>query len=153
MHMKLKDKQGHEFGTIEEKIIEFGHTFEFRDTKDHLVAIAHKKVFHLDTNLEVKDRDHKKIGNLDHKVIKSALSIHDKFEIQDENNGIVGSTEEIDILKQTITIKDKHGTEIGEMKRDAFNVLGDHWECKIFSNSVDRRLLVFIPAFASVMRD
>jgi len=103
--------------------------------------------------LEVKDRDHKKIGNLDHKVIKSALSIHDKFEIQDTNNGIVGSTEEIDILKQSITIKSKHGKTVGEMKKDAFNILGDHWDCKIQGHEIDRRLLVFIPAFASVMRE
>lgn len=80
-------------------------------------------------------------------------SIHDKFEIRDFNNGVVGSTEEIDILKQTVTIKDKHGEKIGEMKKDFFNVLGDHWNCKIHNHDIDRRLLVFIPAFVSMMKD
>jgi len=59
----------------------------------------------------------------------------------------------MDILRESITIKDPHGVEIGEMKHDLINILGDKWHCKIDGGKIDKRLLIFLPAFVSVMQE
>jgi hypothetical protein len=104
-----------------------------------------------DTRLEIRDANQNKLGFLHHNVTKSAINLRDRLLLLDSTSKELGKTQEIDILNEAVLIKSDEGNEIGEVKRDK-KLLGDSWGCRFVGN-LDRRILIFLPAFLSVLQD
>lgn len=47
-----------------------------------------------------------------------------------------------------IEVVDNHNHTIADMKKGVLNLTGDKWDCRILGN-IDRRLVIFLPAFMS----
>ena len=63
------------------------------------------------------------------------------------NGKVIGKSDKLDFFTTNVDISDMSGGQIAMSK--AYLSIGDSWEVNI-NSSIDRRLVIFIPAFISL---
>ena len=69
-----------------------------------------------------------------------------QYSILDAEGKEVASSEKLDFFGTEVTVKDQQGNLVAHLEKPMLNIGGDKWKVS-FSGDVDRRLLVFIPAY------
>jgi hypothetical protein len=143
----FKLEQGsYQFGKIEQEIFTFRTTFQYID-KATVLFSAKDKFWSFGTVIEVFDCQERKIGELRERVWESFFKVQTKYEVVDATGNIVGESIKQDWFDVDITIYDLQNRPVANFFRPAFQWFGDKWDADFYSDSIDPRLLIFIPAF------
>lgn len=134
-------------GRVEQRTLSFGNKFEYFDQSGKLKATAKQEVFSLGTVINISDESGNKIGSVEQEIIESMFSIYSKYSIKDANGKVIGKSDKLDFFTTNVDISDMSGGQIAMSK--AYLSIGDSWEVNI-NSSIDRRLVIFIPAFISL---
>ncbi len=134
-------------GRVEQRTLSFGNKFEYFDQSGKLKATAKQEVFSLGTVINISDESGNKIGSVEQEIIESMFSMYSKYSIKDANGKVIGKSDKLDFFTTNVDISDMSGGEITMSK--AYLSIGDSWEVNI-NSSIDRRLVIFIPAFISL---
>ena len=134
-------------GRVEQRTLSFGNKFEYFDQSGKLKATAKQEVFSLGTVINISDESGNKIGSVEQEIIESMFSIYSKYSIKDANGKVIGKSDKLDFFTTNVDISDMSGGQIVMSK--AYLSIGDSWEVNI-NSSIDRRLVIFIPAFISL---
>jgi uncharacterized protein YxjI len=134
-------------GRVEQRTLSFGNKFEYFDQSGKLKATAKQEVFSLGTVINISDESGNKIGSVEQEIIESMFSMYSKYSIKDASGKVIGKSDKLDFFTTNVDISDMSGGEITMSK--AYLSIGDSWEVNI-NSSIDRRLVIFIPAFISL---
>lgn len=134
-------------GRVEQRTLSFGNKFEYFDQSGKLKATAKQEVFSLGTVINISDESGNKIGSVEQEIIESMFSMYSKYSIKDANSKVIGKSDKLDFFTTNVDISDMSGGQITMSK--AYLSIGDSWEVNI-NSSIDRRLVIFIPAFISL---
>jgi uncharacterized protein YxjI len=134
-------------GRVEQRTLSFGNKFEYFDQSGNLKATAKQEVFSLGTVINISDESGNKIGSVEQEIIESMFSMYSKYSIKDANGKVIGKSDKLDFFTTNVDISDMSGGQITMSK--AYLSIGDSWEVNI-NSSIDRRLVIFIPAFISL---
>jgi len=147
----VTNKNKENFGKIEQRIVSFGKKFEYFDNTGELSATAKEKVLTLYTIIDVVDGTGNKLGRIEAEVIESFKNILDGqnvYSIYDSNNKLIGKSKADLIIKNNVDIYDDNDNLIATFHKPMVQ-FGDRWSCSIKSDNIDKRLLIFIPAYLS----
>ena len=139
---------GVKFGKIDEEVLSWGRKFVLYGADGEVIATAKQRKLSWGVKIDVYDAEGEQLGTVEEKVFDSMFSIKSKYSIKDASGAEVANSEKLDFLGSSITIDDLDGNTVAEMSKPAINLMGDNWTAE-FSGDVDRRLLVFIPAYKS----
>jgi len=134
-------------GRVEQRTLSFGNKFEYFDQSGKLKATAKQEVFSLGTVINISDESGNKIGSVEQEIIESMFSIYSKYSIKDASGKVIGKSDKLDFFTTNVDISDMSGGQIKMSK--AYLSIGDSWEVNI-NSSIDKRLIIFIPAFISL---
>ena len=134
-------------GRVEQRTLSFGNKFEYFDQSGKLKATAKQEVFSLGTVINISDESGNKIGSVEQEIIESMFSIYSKYSIKDASGKVIGKSDKLDFFTTNVDISDMSGGQINMSK--AYLSIGDSWEVNI-NSSIDKRLIIFIPAFISL---
>ena len=76
------------------------------------------------------------------------MSFGQVLSLKNSQGNIVGQSKQTEFFKSQIEVFDNDGNLLADMKKGVLNLTGDKWDCHIKGN-VDRRLIIFLPAFMS----
>lgn len=134
-------------GRVEQRTLSFGNKFEYFDQSGKLKATAKQEVFSLGTVINISDESGNKIGSVEQEIIESMFSMYSKYSIKDASGKVIGKSDKLDFFTTNVDISDMSGGQITMSK--AYLSIGDSWEVNI-NSSIDKRLIIFIPAFISL---
>lgn len=143
--MELYDVNDNYYGVVEERTMRFTRTFEYYDKNNKLIAKASKEMFSWGTKIDIEDPNGKPIGYIEQQVFDSFFSLYSKYKIYDANHKFIASSDKLDFFSSEVWIEG-NGISIN-MDQESFTLV-DTWETTITGN-IDKRLIVFIPAFVS----
>jgi uncharacterized protein YxjI len=139
------------FGRIEQRLLSFGKKFEYFDNTGKLEATAQKEVFSLYSVVNVKDNNGNNIGRIEEEILESLGNIlegQNIYSIYDANNNLIGKSKSDMIIRNNIEIYDQENRLVASFHKPAIQ-FGDRWKCKIVDSDIDKRLMIFIPAYIS----
>lgn len=134
-------------GTIKEKVVNLTTTFEIYDINNNLQARSEQELISWGTQINIFDRNHNKIGSIEEEVFKSLFKVHTEYRIFDKYGKQIAVSEKFDVISTNFEIYDMSNNLICKIKRPMINVFSDSWNVKMYGNNVDRKLLLFIPAY------
>jgi uncharacterized protein YxjI len=134
-------------GKVEERVLNWGKTFEYFDNNGNLVAKAKERVLTLYTIIDITDASGNKLGSVEQEVLESLFSVYSKYSIKDASGSIVGKSSKLEFFTTDVDIEDNNGGGIS-LSKDYIEMFGDTWRVNINSD-IDKRLIIFIPAFVS----
>jgi len=139
------------FGKIEQRFFSFGKKFEYFDSTGKLDAVAQEEAMSFKNIVDVKDANGNLIGTIKEEILESLGSIMDGqnvYSILDEKGNVLGKSKSDMIIKNNIEIYDNDDNLIAKFHTPVFS-LGARWKCELKDNNIDKRLLIFIPAYIS----
>lgn len=147
----VTNKNKENFGKIEQRIISFGKKFEYFDNTGELSATAKAKVLTLYTIIDIVDDKGNKIGRIEEEVIESIENIfngQNVYSIYDSSGKLIGKSKADMVIKNNVDIYDDADNLIATFHKPMVQ-FGDRWSCSIKSDNIDKRLLIFVPAYLS----
>lgn len=146
----VTNDNGENFGKIEQRTISIGKKFEYFNSTGDLSAVAQARVIDWKTKIDIKDSRGDKIGTVVVEILegfKSKLTkARNTYYIYDANDNLVAKSEAGLIFKNDVEIFDVNDKLIGKFHKNILQ-FGARWNCEIISNDIDKRLLIFIPAY------
>jgi uncharacterized protein YxjI len=139
------------FGKIEQRFLSFGKKFEYFDSTGKLDAVAQEEAMSFKSIVNVKDSSGVLIGTIEEEVLESLGSIlegQNVYSILDAQGNVLGKSKSDIIIKNNIDIYDDNDNLIVTFHTPALS-LGARWKCELKDNKIDKRLLIFIPAYIS----
>jgi uncharacterized protein YxjI len=147
----ITNKEGENFGKIEQRLLSFGKKFEYFDNTGKLDATAQEKLFSLYNIVYVKDGTGKDIGRVEQEILESfgnVLEGQNVYSIYDSNNNLIGKSKADLVITNNIEIYDDKDNLVARFHKPAIQ-FGDRWTCEINKSNIDNRLMIFIPAYIS----
>jgi uncharacterized protein YxjI len=143
----VKSDDNKNIGTIKQEILNFKPVFSFYKEGEAKESTAKQIVFSLFTEIEIYDKNNEYIGKIKHEVFENLFSFRNTYSIYDKNNKRIGSSRKLELAKTTISIYNDEDKLVAEIKRPFINIITDKWELNIYDEIVDKRLVIFIPAY------
>jgi uncharacterized protein YxjI len=147
----ITNKNRENFGKIEQRVISFGKKFEYFDNIGKLDATAQEEVFSLYSVVHVKDSNGQEIGRIEAEVLESfgnLLEGQNVYSIFDSNNNLIGKSKADIIIKNNVEIYDADDKLVARFHKPAVQ-FGARWSCEVVQSNIDKRLIIFIPAYIS----
>jgi integrase len=101
--------------------------------------------------IHVKNASGQEIGRIEQEVLESLGNIlegQNIYSVYDANNNLIGKSKSDMIIKNNVEIYDNSDKLVARFHKPAIQ-FGDRWKCEITPSNIDKRLLVFIPAYVS----
>jgi uncharacterized protein YxjI len=139
------------FGKIEQRVLSFGKKFEYFNSTGKLEATAQAKVMSIKSIVNVKDENGNLLGVIEQEILESLGNIlegQNIYSIYDSNDNLIGKSKADMIIKNHIDIYDNNDKLIAKFQKPALS-FGSRWTCEILNNDIDKRILIFIPAYIS----
>jgi uncharacterized protein YxjI len=139
------------FGKIEQRFLSFGKKFEYFDSTGKLDAVAQEEAMSFKSIVNVKDSNGVLIGTIEEEVLESLgnmLEGQNVYSILDAQGNVLGKSKSDIIIKNNIDIYDNNDNLIVTFHTPALS-FGERWKSEIKDNKIDKRLLIFIPAYIS----
>ena len=147
----ITNSEKENFGKIEQRSLSFGKKFEYFDSTGKLDATAQEEVMSFKSIVHIKDGVGNLIGTIEQEVLESLgnmLEGQNVYSILDAQGNVLGKSKSDIIIKNNIDIYDDNDNLIVTFHTPALS-LGARWKCELKDNKIDKRLLIFIPAFIS----
>jgi uncharacterized protein YxjI len=147
----ITNKGGENFGKIEQRVFSWGKKFEYFDNTGKLDVTAQEEVFSLYSVVHIKDSNGKEIGKIEAEILESLgnlLEGQNVYSIYDGNNNLIGKSKSDIIIKNNIEIYDNNDKLVAKFHKPAIQ-FGDRWSCEVVQSNIDKRLMIFIPAYIS----
>jgi uncharacterized protein YxjI len=139
---------GNRIGKIEEKTLNLTKTFNILDINGNLVARSEQAMISWGTLIKIYDDNHKLIGSIQEKVMNSMFKVYTEYKILDANGKLIAQSSKMEVGKATtFNISNSSGKQVCSMKRPFINILSDSWDVQFYGDNIDRRLILFIPAY------
>lgn len=138
------------FGKIEQRVLSFGKKFEYFDSTGKLDASAQEEVMSFKNVINVKDANGNSIGSIEEEILESlgnVLNGQNVYSILDAQGNVLGKSKSDMIIRNNIDIYDDDNL-ITTFHTPALS-LGARWKCELKDNKIDKRILIFIPAYIS----
>ncbi|MFC1523121.1 hypothetical protein ACFL6Y_12000, partial [Elusimicrobiota bacterium] len=113
------------YGAITEALISLTKSFEYKDQNKKCVAKASAKLVSWGSHVVVTDCDKNKIGSIKENVVKSLFSVYTNYSILDAKDKEIAISEKVDWITTELTLTDKEGQVIVELKRPWINIVSD----------------------------
>lgn len=139
-------EHGDKFGEIQQTIMSWGKQFKLFDKNGALIATAKQQAISWGVKIDIYDAQGLHIGTVKEKIFESMFSIKSQYAIVTPGGEEIASSEKLDFFGSDVTVKDRAGEVVVRMTRPMLNIGGDKWKVS-FSGELDRRLLIFIPAY------
>lgn len=139
------------FGKIEQRMLTGGKKFELFDNTGKIDATAQAEVLSLYKVIHVKDASGQEIGRIEEEFLESLgnlLEGQNVYSVYDGSGKLVAKSKADSYLKNDVDIYDNSGELVARFHKPAMG-FGDRWKCEITPSNIDKRLLVFIPAYIS----
>lgn len=139
------------FGKIEQRFFSFGKKFEYFDSTGKLDAVAQEEAISFKNIINVKDVNGNSIGSIEEEIMESLGNVLDGqnvYSILDAQGNVLGKSKSDIIIKNNIDIYDNDDNLIATFHTPALS-LGDRWKGELKDNKIDKRILIFIPAYIS----
>ena len=139
------------FGKIEQRFFSFGKKFEYFDSTGKLDAVAQEEAISFKNIINVKDANGNSIGSIEEEIMESLGNVLDGqnvYSILDAQGNVLGKSKSDIIIKNNIDIYDNDDNLIATFHTHALS-LGDRWKGELKDNKIDKRILIFIPAYIS----
>jgi uncharacterized protein YxjI len=139
------------FGKIEQRFFSFGKKFEYFDSTGKLDAVAQEEAISFKNIINVKDANGNSIGSIEEEIMESLGNVLDGqnvYSILDAQGNVLGKSKSDIIIKNNIDIYDNDDNLIATFHTPALS-LGDRWKGELKDNKIDKRILIFIPAYIS----
>lgn len=118
---------------------------------DKVVASADKSLFSWGAEMNVYDKEGKKIGIIKENVFSSMFKVSTSYAIYNKDGNLIGSSSKFEFWVTKIEIKDKKWNIIFTLKRGMFNMFTDDWSAeKNKEKVIDDRIVVFLAAFKTI---
>lgn len=139
------------FGKIEQRVLSIGKKFEYFDSTGKLNATAQEEVLNIKSVVHVKDENGKLIGTIEQEILESFGNILDGqnvYSILDSEGNVLAKSKSDIITKNDVDIYDNNDKLISRMHTPLVS-FGSRWKCELFDSKIDKRILIFIPAYIS----
>lgn len=147
----ITNKEGENFGKVEERVMSVGQKFELISNIGELEAVAKARFLTLYNIVDISSSGGSNIGRIEEEVIesiKNTFNGQNIYSIFDGDGNLVAKSKADVIIQNNIDIYDLNDELVARFHKPAIQI-SDRWSCEIFTNSIDRRILVFIPCFIS----
>lgn len=101
--------------------------------------------------VHIKDANGQEIGRIEQEVLESIgnmLEGQNIYSVYDSNNNLIGKSKSDMIIKNNVEIYDNSDKLVARFHKPVIQ-FGARWKCEITPSNIDKRLLVFIPAYIS----
>lgn len=142
----IEDSDGNIVGVVEERTFNLTKTFDYFDNTGTLKAKAKKSMFSWGVEICVYDSIGNVLGYIKEEVFENIFSIKTTYSIFDANKNKIATSKKLDFIGTDIDIYCNNELTIA-MSRPAMNFLTDSWSINMNNNSIDKRIVVFIPAY------
>lgn len=147
----ITNSERENFGKIEQRVLSFGKKFVYFNSTGKVEAVAQAKVLSLKNIINVKDENDNLLGVIEQEVLESIGNIlegQNIYSIYDSNGDLLGKSKSDMITKNNIDIYDNNDKLIAKFKKPTVS-FGARWSCEILNDHIDKRILIFIPAYIS----
>lgn len=139
---------GNKIGKVEEKMLNLTKTFNILDVNGNLIARSEQAMVSWGTHIKIYDGNRNLIGSIQEKVITSMFKVYTEYKILNANGKLIAKSSKIEVGKATtFNVTTTSGSKVCSIKRPLINLLSDNWDIQFYGNSVDRRIILFIPAY------
>ena len=149
--ISISNSEKENFGKIEQRSLSFGKKFEYFDSTGKLDATAQEEVMSFKSIVHVKDTSGNLIGTIEQEVLESLgnmLEGQNVYSILDAQGNVLGKSKADMIISNNIDIYDDADNLIATFHTPALS-FGARWKCELKDNKIDKRILIFIPAYIS----
>jgi len=143
--MDLYDTEDNYYGVVEERTFNLTRTFEYYDKNDKLIAKAKQRFLSWGTVIDINDEQGNSIGTIEQQVFDSFFSLYSKYKIYDANHKQLATSDKLDFFTSNVYIEGS--TSNVKLHQESLTLV-DTWDVYI-NGDIDKRLIVFIPAFIS----
>jgi uncharacterized protein YxjI len=143
--LTISDSDG-KIGTVQQRTLNLTPCFEYRDNTGAVLAYTSQSMLSFGTHIDIFDGAGNKIGALQDKVFSNLFSISRVFSLQDAAGNQIGTSEKFGFFATSVTIYDQERKVLAAIHRPAFDLGLADWTIDTPGN-VDKRLVVFIPAY------
>jgi len=145
------EADGVNYGKVSEHLVQLTRSFDFADNTGSTVATASVAIYSWGTEIKIVDSDGKTIGTIKEEVLNSLFSHWNTYEVLDAQGKVIAHSKKSEFFATTITLENKEGQAVAEVRRGMINLAGDSWSVSIKDRSiVDARILPFIAAYKTV---
>jgi hypothetical protein len=141
------------FGKIEQRVLNFGEKFEYYDNTGKLEAIAQKEIFRIKSIVNVIEPNGNKIGRIEEEIFESIGNLFEGqniYSIYDSNDKLIGKSKADVFIRNNVDIYNEKGDKVVAKFHTPLATIGRRWSSEIYDDSIDKRLLIFIPAYLSL---
>ena len=145
----ITNSEKENFGKIEQRSLSFGKKFEYFDSTGKLDATAQEEVMSFKSIVHIKDGTGNLIGTIEQEVLESLgnmLEGQNVYSILDAQGNVLGKSKADMIISNNIDIYDDSDNLIAAFHTPAVS-FGARWKCELKDNKIDKRILIFIPAY------
>ena len=147
----ITNSEKENFGKIEQRSLSFGKKFEYFDSTGKLDATAQEEVMSFKSIVHIKDGSGNLIGTIEQELLESLgnmLEGQNVYSILDAQGNVLGKSKADMIISNNIDIYDDSDNLIAAFHTPAVS-FGARWKCELKDNKIDKRILIFIPAYIS----
>lgn len=131
--------------SIDQNVIDITTSFDL-EVSGKKIAEARQQIISIGSKINIYDEYGVNIGYVQEELFTS-WGFYSRYTIYDHNGSILASSEKHKFMATSFTIKNNSGKVLCKITRPMFNLVTDTWDIKFYGNSIDRRLIVFIPCY------
>lgn len=136
-------------GKIEQRIFNWGRTFELMDPQGKLVATASQRAFSWGVEINVVDCQNRFIGSIKENILDSLFKVHTIYSISGVDGALIGQSTKIELLSTTVRFFNRQNHELAKLHRPFASWPTEKWQLNKdhLTEKMDDRLLVFVAAY------
>lgn len=144
----IKDGNGQPEGIVDQKLLNFRKTFEYRDENNQKKATGQERLFSWGTKIDIYDEKGQPIGGIQEQVFKSWWKPYTVYSVVDAQGKEIAKSEKLEAFETDFTLSNNKGEKIATIHRPWLNFIRDNWTISITKpDEVDKRILYMIPAY------
>ncbi|HKY64541.1 MAG TPA: hypothetical protein VJR29_14135 [bacterium] len=138
------------YGRISAPWFRLTPAFQYCDASGKEVAKGQVELISVGTTISVTDPSGKRIGKIKEEIFQN-FGFTNRYTILDAQDREVATSDKLELLSTSFTIKDKAGQVVAEIYQPALHCCTERWAVEVQDSSkVDSRLLALLPPFKTL---